>query len=205
MATSTSGSVGASSSSSRAGGPVVVGDSQSESSGPSISQAIKTIRPVEDLQALPSKPCTRESLLYGIGTGAAIGGVRLFSSRVLVATNWAVGTFVFIAGTSMYICTQAREAEQRFANEIIKKYPERNIRIAQQRAAERRAAALHDPSSAHPASPLPPNDTPMEHPVEFGDTADAGAPGGGHVAGAGATGAKSTSASSWWPSSWGKK
>lgn len=41
----------------------------------------KRIDPVADFKRIPSMPCARESLLYGIGTGAGIGGIRYVSSR----------------------------------------------------------------------------------------------------------------------------
>ena len=40
-----------------------------------------------------------------------------------------------------YICSKAREEEHRTAQAIIKKFPERNIRLAQKRAAEAQARA----------------------------------------------------------------
>lgn len=41
----------------------------------------KRIDPIQDFKRIPSMPCARESLLYGIGTGAGIGGIRFLSSR----------------------------------------------------------------------------------------------------------------------------
>ncbi|KAI9592794.1 hypothetical protein BDF19DRAFT_450132 [Syncephalis fuscata] len=43
-------------------------------------------------------PCARDSLLYGIGGGIAVGAGRFITSRkALTASNWAVGAFALIS------------------------------------------------------------------------------------------------------------
>jgi cytochrome c oxidase assembly protein subunit 20 len=42
---------------------------------PKLSDAIKTLR-IEDIKQVHMYPCVRESLLYGIGGGFGVGGVR---------------------------------------------------------------------------------------------------------------------------------
>jgi hypothetical protein len=41
----------------------------------------KRIDPLDDFRRIPTMPCARESLLYGIGTGAGVGGIRFLSTR----------------------------------------------------------------------------------------------------------------------------
>ncbi|GAA6048684.1 hypothetical protein JCM3770_002020 [Rhodotorula araucariae] len=86
----------------------------SDSSGtpqkPSVLDAAKTIRPLEDLQRLPQMPCARYSLLFGIVAGVSVGCLRFVFSRtarrgtlmgggsgrwaeVGAAANWAVGAW----------------------------------------------------------------------------------------------------------------
>ncbi|GAA6060578.1 hypothetical protein JCM10212_006813 [Sporobolomyces blumeae] len=75
---------------------------------PTVLDAVKSINPVQDLQRLPSMPCARSSLLFGIVAGASIGGLRFLFSRggrgslaggnnrwgeVGSAANWAVGAW----------------------------------------------------------------------------------------------------------------
>lgn len=92
-------------------------------------QAIKQIDPVEDFRRIPSMPCARESLLYGIGTGAGVGGIRFLSSRrVLLSCHWAVGTFVLVSSFSWYTCRSALSKEHRIMKTIAEKFPQRNIK-----------------------------------------------------------------------------
>ncbi|GAA5872173.1 hypothetical protein JCM16303_001000 [Sporobolomyces ruberrimus] len=80
----------------------------SPSQKPTVFDAVKTINPVQDLQRLPSMPCARTSLLFGIVAGASIGGLRFIFSRggrgtlaggnnrwgeMGAAANWAVGAW----------------------------------------------------------------------------------------------------------------
>ncbi|KAJ1303375.1 hypothetical protein OPQ81_011569 [Rhizoctonia solani] len=92
-------------------------------------EAIKRIDPVEDFKRIPSMPCARESLLYGIGTGAGIGGIRFISSRsILTSCHWAVGTFVLVSSFSWYTCRSSLAKEQRVMRTIAERYPERNAK-----------------------------------------------------------------------------
>jgi len=82
------------------------------STKPSVLDAAKTIRPLEDLQRLPNMPCARYSLLFGIVAGVSVGCLRFVFSRtarrgtlmgggggagrwaeVGAAANWAVGAW----------------------------------------------------------------------------------------------------------------
>ncbi|KAH7336937.1 hypothetical protein B0J17DRAFT_718849 [Rhizoctonia solani] len=92
-------------------------------------EAIKRIDPVQDFKRIPSMPCARESLLYGIGTGAGIGGIRFISSRsILTSCHWAVGTFVLVSSFSWYTCRSALAKEQLVMRTIADHYPERNAK-----------------------------------------------------------------------------
>ncbi|GAA6008331.1 hypothetical protein JCM10207_000088 [Rhodosporidiobolus poonsookiae] len=91
--------------------PPPSGDSQTPPAPqkPTILDAAKTISPLQDLQKLPSVPCARQALLYGIVAGASVGALRFVFSRVGrrgtlygadgpwgaigSAANWAVGAW----------------------------------------------------------------------------------------------------------------
>lgn len=76
------------------------GDSSSSNN---FATALSTISPLEDLQRLPSIPCARYSLLFGIIAGTSVGALRFVFSRgtgaggrmseVGRAANWAVGAW----------------------------------------------------------------------------------------------------------------
>ncbi|KAM0790490.1 hypothetical protein ACM66B_003364 [Microbotryomycetes sp. NB124-2] len=55
--------------------------SSSSSGGASFTDALKTISPLTDLQKLPSIPCARFSLLFGIVAGTSIGSLRFLFSH----------------------------------------------------------------------------------------------------------------------------
>ncbi|CAE6469067.1 unnamed protein product [Rhizoctonia solani] len=94
-----------------------------------VRRITKRIDPVQDFKRIPSMPCARESLLYGIGTGAGIGGIRFISSRsVLTSCHWAIGTFVLVSSFSWYTCRSALTKEQRVMRTIAERYPERNVK-----------------------------------------------------------------------------
>ncbi|KAF8746525.1 hypothetical protein RHS02_00844, partial [Rhizoctonia solani] len=97
-------------------------------------EALKRIDPVQDFKRIPSMPCARESLLYGIGTGAGIGGIRFISSRsILTSCHWAVGAFVLVSSFSWYTCRSALSKEQRVMRTIAERYPERNAKKLKRR------------------------------------------------------------------------
>lgn len=87
-------------------------DGSAPAQRPSVLDAAKTIRPLEDLQRLPNMPCARYSLLFGIVAGVSVGCLRFVFSRtarrgtlmgggggagrwaeVGAAANWAVGAW----------------------------------------------------------------------------------------------------------------
>ncbi|KDQ09905.1 hypothetical protein BOTBODRAFT_36720, partial [Botryobasidium botryosum FD-172 SS1] len=105
------------------------------------TEAVKKIQPVDDFRNLPQVPCARESLMYGIASAAGIGAIRFLNGGPRVAANWAVGTFVFISIASWEVCRRARDREQQTMRMIVEKYPQRNIRVAMQKAEEARAQA----------------------------------------------------------------
>ncbi|QRV92464.1 hypothetical protein RhiJN_20482 [Ceratobasidium sp. AG-Ba] len=100
-------------------------------------EAIKRIDPIDDFRRIPSMPCARESLLYGIGTGAGIGGIRFLSSRrILLSCHWAVGTFVLVSSFSWYTCRSALSKEQRVMKTIAEKFPQRNVKKLKRKDSE---------------------------------------------------------------------
>ncbi|KAF8315751.1 uncharacterized protein EI90DRAFT_310087 [Cantharellus anzutake] len=124
---------------------------------PSLIDAIRTIQPVDDLKKLPTYPCARESLMYGIASGAAIGAVRTMNASIRSSCNWGMGAFIFISGASWAICRAAREKELHTMKTIVEKFPERNIKIAQKRAEQRRQEVALSTASH---SAIPSNDPP---------------------------------------------
>ncbi|SCV68596.1 BQ2448_717 [Microbotryum intermedium] len=95
------------------------------SSKPGIFDALHTISPLEDIKKLPSIPCARYSLLFGIVAGVSVGALRfLFGSRrggwatqqprwsqVGVAANWAVGAWGFASLGAWETCRARQSAE----------------------------------------------------------------------------------------------
>lgn len=67
--------------------------------------ALYSINPLQDFASLPSIPCARYSLLFGILAGASVGSLRFIFARssalkgasrwseIGAATNWAVGAW----------------------------------------------------------------------------------------------------------------
>ncbi|GAA5970657.1 hypothetical protein JCM3765_001184 [Sporobolomyces pararoseus] len=93
---------------------------------PTVLDAVKTINPVQDLQRLPSMPCARSSLLFGIVAGASIGGLRFIFSRggrgtlnggnnrmgeFGAAANWAVGAWGIASLGAWETCRARQTAE----------------------------------------------------------------------------------------------
>ncbi|GAA5920996.1 hypothetical protein JCM1841_003249 [Sporobolomyces salmonicolor] len=88
--------------------------------------AVKTINPVQDLQRLPSMPCARYSLLFGIVAGTSVGALRFLFSRsgrgslaggpsqwneVVAAANWAVGAWAVGSLGAWETCRARQTAE----------------------------------------------------------------------------------------------
>ncbi|KAK4049260.1 hypothetical protein OIV83_004196 [Microbotryomycetes sp. JL201] len=106
---------------------------------PSFTDALRTINPLQDLQKLPSVPCARFSLLFGIVAGTSIGTLRfLFShsgswsrrvgslrtkaapataqhdrrwQNVGTAANWAVGSWGVASLGAWETCRRRQTAE----------------------------------------------------------------------------------------------
>jgi len=100
-------------------------------------EALKTIKPVEDLKNVGNIPCGRDSLLYGIGGGVGIGCLRfLGSSNPRIAGNWAVGSFMVIALYQWETCRRTRKRQEDKLKILEQKYPHRHINTLKQRAEE---------------------------------------------------------------------
>ncbi|KAI5481833.1 hypothetical protein MNV49_000110 [Pseudohyphozyma bogoriensis] len=87
---------------------------------PKILDAFATIDPVKDLKNLPTMPCARTSLMFGIVAGVSIGAVRFLFARggaksqwdtVGVATNWAVGAWGVGSLAAWETCRARQTAE----------------------------------------------------------------------------------------------
>ncbi|KAL8292154.1 hypothetical protein RQP46_001620 [Phenoliferia psychrophenolica] len=76
------------------------------STKPTYLDALKTVQPLSDLQKLPSVPCARYALLFGIVSGTSVGCLRFLFNRksgrranatgwdqAAVAANWAVAAW----------------------------------------------------------------------------------------------------------------
>ncbi|EKM51659.1 uncharacterized protein PHACADRAFT_177079 [Phanerochaete carnosa HHB-10118-sp] len=67
--------------------------------------------------------CARSSLLSGIASGAGIGVIRGMSSGPLIASNWAVGTFMLVSLGTWTICRKAMEDERRRVQVMVESLP----------------------------------------------------------------------------------
>lgn len=68
-------------------------------------------------------PCERNSLLLGIGTGAAVFAVGLVARRGLKSSsNWGVGAGVFVTLASFETCRSARKAEAKRMKVIVEDF-----------------------------------------------------------------------------------
>lgn len=88
-------------------------------------EAVKRISVWDDLQKIGDVPCARNSLLSGIASGAGIGVIRGMNAGPLVASNWAVGSFVLISLGTWTICQQQRHEERRRVQQVVEQMPKR--------------------------------------------------------------------------------
>lgn len=75
----------------------------------------------EDMKnVISTVPCAREGFLYGIGSGIAVGALRLFKGGSgMSAGNWAVGTFAAMAVVSNKLCLYHRTRQHAKAVSIL--------------------------------------------------------------------------------------
>ncbi|KAJ1562695.1 Cytochrome c oxidase assembly protein cox20, mitochondrial [Cladochytrium tenue] len=81
---------------------------------PSYADGIKSVR-LQDLRLdrVARMPCARDALLYGIGTGLAVGSARFLASRrPRSAGNWAIATFALTTLASWEVCRLQRRVVQ---------------------------------------------------------------------------------------------
>ncbi|KAI8994220.1 hypothetical protein BD414DRAFT_535262 [Trametes punicea] len=93
-----------------------------------VKEAVKRISVRDDLSHINEIPCARNSLLSGIASGVGIGVVRGMSSSVLVACNWAVGSFMLISLGTWTICQRNREEERRRVQQVVEAIPKRFVK-----------------------------------------------------------------------------
>ncbi|KIO16233.1 hypothetical protein M407DRAFT_34114 [Tulasnella calospora MUT 4182] len=103
------------------------------------SKALKQVSVVDDFKRLPEIPCARNSLMYGIASGAGIGALRYLNAGPKAAANWAMGAFVFISCTSWAVCRRERGQELEVMQTMQRQYPERHARAAKEKALARQA------------------------------------------------------------------
>ncbi|KAL7272627.1 hypothetical protein RUND412_004553 [Rhizina undulata] len=112
---------------------------------PSLTEGFKTVK-LEDFKTVHMQPCVRQSLLYGIGSGFAFGGLKIvLGAPVPKAANWAAGTF---AGASLVVyeyCQYRRSKEKegmKRAVEIIdRRKAEKEKKLREKKEAEALLAA----------------------------------------------------------------
>lgn len=102
------------------------------------SKALKQVSVVDDFKRLPEIPCARNSLMYGIASGAGIGALRYLNAGPKAAANWAMGAFVFISCTSWAVCRRERAQELEVMQTMQRQYPERHARAVKERALARK-------------------------------------------------------------------
>ncbi|KAB5518120.1 hypothetical protein GE09DRAFT_514106 [Coniochaeta sp. 2T2.1] len=89
---------------------------------PSIFDVITTIKPA-DILSVHQAPCSRSGFLTGIGSGAAIGGLRfILGAGVPKAANWAVGAGVLGAVLQYEYCQASRRAEREKMKRVVEVY-----------------------------------------------------------------------------------
>ncbi|KAK5135149.1 hypothetical protein LTR08_005535 [Meristemomyces frigidus] len=67
----------------------------------------------DDFTQLRKRPCVRDALLTGIGSGFALGGARaIYGAAIWSSCTWAVGSFCFGAPAMYQYCLYKRQAEK---------------------------------------------------------------------------------------------
>ncbi|CDO76162.1 hypothetical protein BN946_scf184740.g5 [Trametes cinnabarina] len=96
-----------------------------------VKEAVKVRKPSRSAPFRDS-PRTRglaeRALLSGIASGVGIGVIRGMSGSVLLACNWAVGTFMLISLGSWTICQRNREEERRRLQKVMDTIPKRFVK-----------------------------------------------------------------------------
>lgn len=77
-----------------------------------LGKAIGTVT-LSDLGHITQVPCARSSLLYGVASGTAIGGVKfLLTKRPATALNWAAAAFAGVSLMAFEACRFQRYQER---------------------------------------------------------------------------------------------
>ncbi|TKX24605.1 hypothetical protein C1H76_3214 [Elsinoe australis] len=107
-----------------------------------VVEAAKAIK-WEDWATFPTRPCVKDSLMTGIGSGFALGGVRaVMSAPVFTVCNWAVGTFCFASFSMYQYCTYQRNAEREGMKRAMEIMDRKAIERKQKEARMERAREL---------------------------------------------------------------
>ncbi|CAG7852784.1 Cytochrome c oxidase protein 20, mitochondrial {ECO:0000256/PIRNR:PIRNR007871} [Serendipita indica DSM 11827] len=111
-------------------------------------QAAKTIRP-DDFRNIEQVPCARQSLMYGIAGGTAIGCTRYLTSNPRIASNWAVASFVLISAFSWRRCRSIQTSQM----EQMRAVKEQLAEKARRRSAIRKERSTSAETSMEQAGP----------------------------------------------------
>ena len=107
-----------------------------------VVDAAKSIK-WEDWSQLPARPCVKDSLMTGIGSGFALGGVRaVMRAPVFSACNWAVGAFCFTSFGVYQYCTYQRNTEREGMKRAMEIMDRKAIERKQKEARVERAREL---------------------------------------------------------------
>lgn len=107
----------------------------------SIPQDISNVR-FEELRNVHRIPCAREGLLYGIGAGFGVGGMRaILGGTVWNSCNFAVGAFTVIAGGSFAWCQRGLAREKQEMRKVVELMKARQFEQARKEKEEEAAKA----------------------------------------------------------------
>ncbi|GAD96819.1 conserved hypothetical protein [Paecilomyces variotii No. 5] len=110
----------------------------------SVSDAVKSIS-LNEMSAFYKTPCSRDSLLIGLGAGFGVGGIRGVVGglkSIWPACNWAVGSFAVISIAAYELCQRQRVKEidgMKQAVEMMKELKLKKQREKEQKQAEEAA------------------------------------------------------------------
>lgn len=102
-----------------------------------LADAVKTIK-LEEYKDFTKKPCVRDGLLTGIGSGFALGGLTAILRRpVWSVCNYSVGGFVAMSLGGYQYCQYYRTLERTGMKRITEVMEQKKAEIAARREAKR--------------------------------------------------------------------
>ncbi|KAK4997329.1 hypothetical protein LTR66_003231 [Elasticomyces elasticus] len=98
---------------------------------------------LEEFKEVHKKPCVRDALMVGIGTGFAAGGIRaIFGMSIARASNWAAGTFCIGAMGMYQYCLYQRQYEKEGMKRAVEIINRKDLDKKQREAKMERAREL---------------------------------------------------------------